>query len=85
MHVHLIPKKRGEFVKTVNSPCEDGGGMFFLARKEIVAETFSEFLKFTTGDMNEELICKTKEGTRKRVTDNTLRLRDKFSWNPVCI
>ena len=84
LHVHLIPKKRGEFVRTVNNPCEDGGGMLFLARKEIVAGTFSELLKFTTGDMNEELICKVEEATRKRVTDNTLRLRDKFSWNLVC-
>ena len=84
LHVHLIPKRKSEFVRTVNNPCEDGGGMFFLARKEIVADTFDEFLKLTTGDMSKELICKIKESRRKRVMDNTLRLRENFSWNSVC-
>lgn len=81
LHFHLIPKRYEEPIKTVNDPCKDGGGMFFLARKEVVHDTFSDFLRSTTGDRAEELICKIKEeATKDRVKENTLRLKKNFKW-----
>ena len=82
LHFHLIPKRSEETIKTVNDPGKDGGGMFFLARKEIVHDTFYDFLKSTTGnDMGEDLNCKIKEATKDRVRDNTLRLKENFTWD----
>ena len=81
LHFHLIPKRDNEPVKTVNDPCKDGGGMFFLGRKEIVHDTFSDFLELTTGDMSEELKKKIEKATEARVTENTQRLKKKFTWD----
>ena len=78
MHFHLIPKRRGEKVKTVNNPNDDGGGLFFLARKEIVVDTFKEFINSTTADNGSMLIDKIDKATRKRVKTNTTLLKENF-------
>ena len=81
LHFHLIPKRYDEPVKVVNKPCEDGGGMFFLARKEIIVDTFSDFLKSITRDTSDKLIDVIKEATRNCVTENVKKLRNNFKWN----
>ena len=89
LHFHLIPKRYEEPVKMVNKPDEDGGGMFFLGRKEIVASTFSDFLDSTTGTESEELKNKIIKATKAKVTKNAQRLRKIFNeiWivdnNPI--
>ncbi len=83
LHFHLLPKRKQELIRTVHKPDEDGSGMFFLARKEIVVDTFSDFVESVTGDLSAELVCKIKEATRKRVAENTIRLKRNFKWNSV--
>ena len=80
LHFHLLPKLVGEAVKTVNNPKVDGGGMFFLARKEIVADTFREFLKSTASCMADRLLSDISMAVTERVTTNTRLLREKFHW-----
>jgi len=80
LHFHLIPKRGEEKVRTVNDPDKDGGGMFFMARKEIVVDTYKDFLKSTTGSEYEELICKIWEATKSQVTRNAQALRKTFEW-----
>ena len=50
------------------------------ARKEIVEDTFSDFLKSTTGDKSNKLICCIKKARKKKVKENTKRLKEKFQW-----
>lgn len=78
LHFHLIPKRKWEQVKHVNNPCIDGGGMFFLARKEIVGDTLFDFLESTTGDKT--LTIKIKETWKKKIEKNTKKLRKNFKW-----
>ena len=78
LHFHLIPKRSNEKVKTVANPEKDGGGMFFMARKEIVVDTYKDFLNSTTGGEGEELICRISEATKKQVARNAKVLRSKF-------
>ena len=80
LHFHLIPKRIEEQVKTINNPTEDGGGMFFLARKEIVVDTFSDFLKSTTGCASGKLMNNIKEVTKEKVTENAKKLKKNFKW-----
>ena len=80
LHFHLLPKLVGEAVKTVNNPEVDGGGMFFLARKEIVADTFREFLKTTASCMADKLLSDISRAVTERVATNTRLLREKFHW-----
>ena len=79
LHFHLIPKRYEEPVKMVNKPDEDGGGMFFLGRKEIVASTFSDFLDSTTGTKSQELKDKIKKATKAKITMNAQKLRKIFN------
>jgi hypothetical protein len=46
-HFHLIPILKNDNVKKVNSLDIDGGGFSFLARKEIVDDTLSDFIGAT--------------------------------------
>ena len=62
LHFHLIPKRANEKVRTVADPEKKGGGMSFMARKEIVVDTYKDFLKSTTG--SDELDCKIIEATK---------------------
>lgn len=78
IHIHLIPKRAKEQVKTVNDPKQDGGGLFFLARREILLDTFRDFLKSTTGDRNNILIDNIDNATKARVTRNTKILKKNF-------
>jgi len=78
LHFHLIPKRRGEPVKMLNKPTEDGNGMFFLGRKEIAASLFVDFLNSTTGARSKELRDKIKKATKAKVTKNAQRLRKIF-------
>jgi diadenosine tetraphosphate (Ap4A) HIT family hydrolase len=80
LHFHLIPKRRSELVKTVHNPELDGGGMLFLARKEIVADTFHEFLKSTSGCMIDKLRSDIDRAVEDKVTRNTEILRENFRW-----
>jgi diadenosine tetraphosphate (Ap4A) HIT family hydrolase len=78
MHVHLIPKRLKEQVKTINNPREDGGGLFFLARKEVILDTFKSFLKSTTGDESNKLITAINNATKDRVKRNAKILKENF-------
>jgi hypothetical protein len=78
MHVHLIPKRLKEQVKTINNPREDGGGLFFLARKEIILDTFKYFLKSTSGDESNKLITAINNATKGRVKRNAKILKENF-------
>ncbi len=80
LHFHLIPKRYSEPVKVINKPCVDGGGMLFLARKEIVVDTFSDFPASTTGDNADKLMHDIKIAKKKRVTENAYRLQRNFKW-----
>ena len=56
LHFHLIPKRKNEKVRTVAAPDECGGGMFFIARKEIVVDTYKDlWVKMTLVDTKVEL------------------------------
>lgn len=79
MHVHLIPKKKGEKVKRVNDPKDDGGGLFFLARKEIVVDTFQEFINSTTREKSNALIKRISRATKTQVEKNAKILRQNFA------
>ena len=83
LHFHLIPRRKGEKVKRVNNPADEGGGMFFIGRKEIVVDTFQDFLRSTTHDASNELLQDIAEATQKRVTRNTRLLKRHFVkiWN----
>jgi diadenosine tetraphosphate (Ap4A) HIT family hydrolase len=78
IHFHLIPKRFKEQVKTVNNPKEDGGGMFFLARKEIVLDTYRRILKSTTGKDSHKLIKNIDSATTDRVKRNAKILKKNF-------
>jgi diadenosine tetraphosphate (Ap4A) HIT family hydrolase len=78
LHFHLIPKRTGELITMVNNPREDGGGMFFIGRKEIVVDTFSDFLEQTTGNESRELIKKVKKATKRKIRNNAQQLRAEF-------
>jgi diadenosine tetraphosphate (Ap4A) HIT family hydrolase len=78
MHVHLIPKGKKEKIKTFSNPREDGGGMFFLARKEIVLDTFEDILKATTGDESKNLIDDIDKATKARLERNAKILKENF-------
>jgi len=78
IHIHLIPKRVKEQVKAVNNPKEDGGGLFFLARKEILLDTFRDFLKSTTGDRSNILIKNIDNATKARVSSNAKILKKNF-------
>jgi diadenosine tetraphosphate (Ap4A) HIT family hydrolase len=80
LHFHLIPKRYDEPVKTVYDPELDGGGMFFLARKEITADTFREFLKSRSGCMTDKLLSDIDKAVAERVAMNTACLKEKFRW-----
>lgn len=80
LHFHLIPKRCDETVKTVNNLELDGGGMFFLARKEIAADTFREFIKSRSGCMTDKLLSDIDKAVAERVAMNTELLREKFQW-----
>jgi len=79
LHFHLIPKRRGEPVKMLNKPKEDGNGMFFLGRREIAASLFRDFLNSTTGTKSKELEKEIKKATKAKVTKNAQRLRRIFN------
>jgi len=78
IHFHLIPKRFKEQVKTVNNPKEDGGGMFSLARKEIVLDTYRCILKLTTGKNGCKLIKTIDNATADRVKRNAKILKKNF-------
>jgi diadenosine tetraphosphate (Ap4A) HIT family hydrolase len=78
LHFHLIPKRRDEQVKTLHNPKTDGGGMFFLARKEIMVDGLHDYLKTTTGGKADILFSEIDEAVKKRVKDNTKLLKKKY-------
>ena len=78
LHFHLVPTRRKEPIRMVNKPREDGGGMFFLGRKEIVVDTFPDFLKSTTGNKGNGLIEKINTATKYKVKKNAQQLRTIF-------
>jgi diadenosine tetraphosphate (Ap4A) HIT family hydrolase len=78
IHIHLIPKRVKEQVKTVNDPKQDGGGMCFLARKEILLDTFRKFLKSTAGGRSNILIKNIDNATKARVSRNAKILKKNF-------
>ena len=78
IHFHLIPKRFKEQVKTVNNPKEDGGGMFFLARKEIVLDTYRCILKSITGKDSHKLIKNIDKVIMDRVERNAKILKKNF-------
>jgi len=79
LHFHLIPKRRGEPVKMLNKPEEDGNGMFFLGRKEITASLFVDFLNSTTGAKSQELKNRIRKAIKAKVTKNAQQLRKIFN------
>lgn len=78
LHFHLIPKRKKEKIRTVNNPNKRGGGMFFLARKEIVADTLNDYFKATCGDQAEVIKKKYEKAVESRVKRNVERLRKNF-------
>lgn len=78
LHFHLIPKRKNEFIKRVNNPCEDGGGMFFLARKEIVVDTLKEFFNSTTSHKDDCFYRIYEESKEKRLRENQASLQKEF-------
>ena len=81
IHVHLIPKRKGEKVRTVNNPYDEGGGLFFLARKEIVVDTLREFIESTTGSTRlKDAIARS---TKAKLVRNSRILKANFDriWN----
>jgi diadenosine tetraphosphate (Ap4A) HIT family hydrolase len=78
LHFHLIPKRVRESIKTVNNPKKDGGGMFFLARKEMVVDTFTDFLKSITGNESSNLIESMEKATKTNVQRNAQILKKNF-------
>lgn len=81
LHFHLVPKRKGEKIKTPHKPEEDGGGMFFLARREIIADAYSEFLESITEDS--ELTNKIKGCIREKVEKNADTLKTNFEWMEI--
>lgn len=51
---------------------------FFLARKEILLDTFRDFLKSTTGDRSNILIKNIDNATKARVSSNAKILKKNF-------
>jgi diadenosine tetraphosphate (Ap4A) HIT family hydrolase len=80
LHFHLIPKRNNEKVRTVSNPDEDGGGMFFIARKEIVVDTYKDLIGSTTDCEAEHIISEIKEAQRKQIVRNVQKLKKKFQW-----
>jgi len=80
LHFHLIPKRKSEKVRSISNPCEDGGGMFFMARKEIVVDTYKELINSTTNCEAEHLISNIREAQRKQIIKNVSKLKKKFLW-----
>ena len=82
MHVHLIPRRTTEQVKTPNNPKDDGGGFCFLARKEIVVDTLKDFLESTTGDKSIKLKNGLADATKAKIQKNakTLRMNFEHIW-----
>lgn len=80
LHFHLIPKQKDEEVKTPHDPEQDGGGMFFLARKELIGDTMHRQLESSTGLFIGSHAQQIKADIKKRVESNTKQLRKKFSW-----
>lgn len=52
--------------------------MFFIGRKEIVVDTFSDFLEQTTGKESRELINKVQKATKRKIRNNAQQLRAEF-------
>ena len=54
--------------------------MFFLARKEIVVDTYSDYLKSTTGNESEKISEYIKTATMCRIKENVIKVRNNFKW-----
>ena len=80
LHFHLVPKRKDEKVMTVHEPDRKGGGMFFMARKEIVADTFEDYIKSTCCCSSDRLLSEIKKAREENIIRNTLLLREKFVW-----
>ena len=80
LHFHLIPKRKNEKVRAVANPEEDGGGMFFMARKEIVVDTYKDLIRTTTDCEADHLISEIKEAQRKQIIRNVEKLKVNFQW-----
>ena len=80
LHLHLIPKYKDEVMKTVNEPGKDGGGIFFLARKEIVTDTLCDFLHSTTRKAGENLCLRVTAAVNSRIEANARQLYQCFQW-----
>lgn len=78
LHFHLIPKRRGEPVKALNKPKEDGNGMFFLGRKEITESTFVDFVNSTTGNKSRIIRKEIEDATKDKITKNAQHLKTIF-------
>lgn len=83
LHFHLIPKRKDEKLKTVHDPCKEGGGLFFLARKEIVVDTFDEYIGSTTGSKSNKIKRDLHKAKEAKVRSNVKLLRRHFNniWN----
>jgi diadenosine tetraphosphate (Ap4A) HIT family hydrolase len=78
-HFHLIPILKNDNVKKVNSLDIDGGGFSFLARKEIVDDTLSDFIGATCWDSSSKILDSIDSAQKKRVSENVKLLRKFFA------
>jgi diadenosine tetraphosphate (Ap4A) HIT family hydrolase len=81
LHFHLIPKLKDEKIRTVHDPDIEGGGLFFLARKEIVTDSLSKYLDSICGDMSEQIKEQIKSAVMKKVIANVKLLKKNFKWD----
>lgn len=78
LHFHLIPVWYGESVKTVANSISDGGGMFFLARKEVVVDTVDSVIQSICGDSADSVKYFILEATYQESIKNVLALRKSY-------
>jgi diadenosine tetraphosphate (Ap4A) HIT family hydrolase len=77
LHFHLIPIFKDEQVKRVNKPL-DGGGFFYLWRKEITDDTFDEYIETTCWEYSWKILHSIQEAIERRTSQNTELLREYF-------
>lgn len=77
LHYHLIPIFKNEIVKKVNSS-EDGGWFTHLSIKEILDDSFIDYIKSICGEKSEWIINKIFNARMIQVKKNTILLRKKF-------
>lgn len=81
LHFHLIPKRKDEKIRTVHDPDKEGGGLFFMARKEIVVDTFGKYMDSICGDESDRIKGEIKAAKKRKIKANVELLRKNFNWD----